>query len=185
MRKYTAIFLCLLAAPAWALDLTPLHASINADGFQTNTVFFQDGKKRVFIAPPNGWTIDGSSSTAALHNPKYARSSVVIALSPKKMMPADEAAQKTLREAVLGSLPKGSVNAAVQSETVNPLLINGWKSYELTVGYELFEASQIRKVLLVKLNNFEELQVIVAAPQTEFAAAAGAAIKCLNSWHKE
>jgi hypothetical protein len=53
------------------------------------------------------------------------------------------------------------------------------------VSYDLAGKRFQKSVLLVKLNAIEELRVTVTGPAQEFAKAAGAAMMCLRTWHKQ
>lgn len=178
-----ALSLTLLAA-ARALDLTPQFASLAADGLSLRLPFFQDGAKRVFISPPNGWKIEGSSSRAVLFNDSAPHSSIALMLSPKPMLPTTPAEQKILHDTVLALAGKDAENVTVETETADALPINGWKTFDLRISYDIASTHYLKSVLLVRLNAFEELQVIVSGPQSEFGRAASAAITCLRTWHK-
>jgi hypothetical protein len=53
------------------------------------------------------------------------------------------------------------------------------------VSYDLAGKRFQKSVLLVKLNAIEELRVTVTGPAQEFAKAAGTAMMCLRTWHKQ
>ena len=174
-----------LLATARALDLTPQFADVDADGLRMRLPYFRDGEKRVFIAPPKGWKIEGDSAGAVLRSQDAPGSSVALMLSPKPMLSTDEAGRKAVREAVLALAPKGSDGVAFDGETPDALGINGWKTSELRIRYGVPGSRVVKSVMLVKLNAREELQVVVTAPESEFSRASGAAMTCLRTWHKK
>ena len=174
-----------LLSAAHALDLTPHYAEVDADGLRVRLPYFQDGSKRVFIAPPDGWKIVGDSAGAVLRSEAAARSSVVFALSPKPLLTTTEDGRKATREAVLALAPKGSEAVRLDTETPDPLTLNGWKTHELRISYDLPDARYVKTVLLVRLNAREELQVVATGPESEFPRAAAAAMTCLRTWHKK
>jgi hypothetical protein len=170
---------------AQGLDFTPQFTEINADGIPTKAMYFADGEKRVFITPPAGWTCTGGAASALLRNEATARATVVLTLSSVPIFPTDAAKQKAAAEAVLALAPKGAERVALEGETPNPIAINGWTSHQLRIGYDVLETRMQKSVTLIKLNNREELQVIVTAPEKDFRLASSAATWCLNSWHKK
>jgi len=80
---------------------------------------------------------------------------------------------------------KEAANVTLEADTLDPLPLNGWKSIEFRVFYDLAGKRFQKSVLLVKLNAIEELRVTVTGPAQEFAKAAGAAMMCLRTWHKQ
>ena len=174
-----------LTAAARALDLTPQFADVDADGLVMKLPYFQDGPKRVFIKPPAGWKIDGNSERANLSSEAAPHSTVTFTLSAKPVLPKSEAERKTLREAMLTLPGKEAANVMLEADTLDPLPLNGWKTIEFRVSYDLADKRFQKSVLLVKLNAIEELRVTVTGPAQEFAKAAGAAMMCLRTWHKQ
>jgi hypothetical protein len=174
-----------LLAAANALDLTPQYADMDADGLRVRLPYFQDGAKRVFIMPPSGWKIDGSSLRAVLYSDQAPHSNVAIMLSPTPMLPTTDAEMKTVRDAVLALAGKDSENVTLESEKPDPLPINGWKTHELRIAYDISDTHYLKGMLLVRLNAREELQVLISGPAKEFPKAYSAAMTCLRSWFKK
>ena len=174
-----------LLTAARALDLTPQFGNVDADGLQLRMPFFQDGAKRVYIKPPNGWKIEGSSRRAVLFNDSAPHSSIALMLSPQPLLPTTEAERKTLRDTVLALAGKDAESVEVETETPDPLPLNGWKTFDIRIAYATSGARHLKSVMLVRLNAFEELQVVVSGPQNEFGKASSAAMTCLRTWHKQ
>ena len=182
-----ALLIATLSLPvaARALDLTPQFADVDADGLRMKLPYFQDGAKRVFIKPPAGWKIDGNSECANLASEAAPHSTVTFTLSAKPVLPKTEAERKALRDAMLALPGKEAANVTLEADAPDPLPLNGWKTFEFRVSYDLGDTHFQKSVLLVKLNAIEELRVTVTGPAQEFAKAAGAAMMCLRTWHKQ
>lgn len=174
-----------LTAAARALDLTPHFADMDADGLLIRLPYFQDGAKRVFIKPPEGWKIDGNSERANLSSESAPHSTVTFTLSAKPALPGNESERKTLRDAMLALPGKEAANVTLEADTPNPFPLNGWKTFEFRVSYDMSAVHFQKSILLVRLNAIEELRITVTAPAQEYAKAAGAAMACLRSWHKQ
>ena len=174
-----------LTAAARALDLTPRFADVDADGLSITLPYFQDGQKRVFIKPPVGWKIAGNSERANLSSETAPRSTVTFTLSAKPVFPNSEAERKSLRDVMLTLPGKEAANVTLESDTRDPLPLNGWKTFEFRVSYDVSDVHFQKSILLVRLNAIEELRITVTGPEQEFAKAAGAAMACLRSWHKQ
>ena len=187
LKTRLALLLAALSLPvvACALDLTPQFADVDADGLRMRLPYFQDGAKRVFIKPPVGWKIDGNSERANLSCEAAPRSTVTFTLSTKPVLPKNEAERKTLRDAMLALPGKEAMNVTLEADAPDPLPLNGWKTFAFRVSYDMADMRLQKSVMLVKLNAIEELQVTVTGPVQEFAKAAGAAMMCLRTWHKE
>ena len=168
-----------------ALDLTPQFADLDTDGLRMRTPFFHDGAKRVFIKPPNGWKIEGSSRRAVLFSDRVPHSSIALMLSPRPMLPTTEAERKLVRDTVLELAGKDAEKVTLEAETPDPLPLNGWKTFDFRIAYTTSAVRQLKSVMLVRLNAFEELQVVVSGPQSEFGQASSAAMTCLRTWHKQ
>ncbi len=184
LAPLAALSLTLLATSN-ALDLTPQFADLDADGLRMRTPFFQDGAKRVFIKPPNGWKIEGGSQRAVLFSDHTPHSSIALMLSPKPMLPTNEAEQKIVRDTVLALAGKDAENVTLEAETPDPLPLNGWKTFDFRIAFRISGERRLKSVMLVRLNAFEELQVVVSGPQSEFGQASSAAMTCLRTWHKQ
>ncbi len=174
-----------LLADARALDLTPQFDSVDADGLSMRMPYFQDGAKRVYIKPPNGWKIEGGSRRAVLFNDAAPHANVAFMLSPKPMLPTTEAERKILRETVLTLAGKDAEKVEVEAETPDPLPLNGWKTFDIRIAYSTSGERHLKSVMFVRLNAFEELQIMVSGPQNEFGKASSAAMTCLRTWHKQ
>ncbi len=186
MHKITSFAAMLaLCATARALDLTPQYVDMDADGLRIKLPSFQDGAKRVFIMPPAGWRIEGSSLRAFLSSDTAPGANVTFLLSPKPMLPKDEAGQKSVGAALLALAEKDSENVKLEAEQPDPLPINGWKTYLLRISYDIAGTRYAKSVMFVRLNDCEELQVFVSGPATQFTKATSAAMTCLRTWHKK
>ena len=73
----------------------------------------------------------------------------------------------------------------LEADAPDPLPLNGWKTFEFRVAYDLGDKHFQKSILLVKLNAIEELRITVTGPVLEYPKAAGAAMACLRSWHKQ
>ena len=174
-----------LPAASRALDLAPQFAEVDADGLRIRLPYFQDGAKRVFINPPTGWKIEGSSLRAVLFSDLAPHSNVAFSLSQKPMLPTNPDDQKAARTTVLASAGKDAENVTLDAETPDPLPINGWRTFEFRIAYDISDTRFQKSVMLVRLNAIEELQVTVTGPRNEFSKAASAAMTCLRTWHKQ
>jgi hypothetical protein len=183
--KTAAAILLATCAAASALDLTPIKTQVRADGLVLSAVCFKDGEKRVFIQPPHGWTIEGRPRIATLTHDVLSSVSVTFVLSKSLLPPDGDARRREARDIVLRLLPQASQNVTVDSETPDPVRLNGWHSYGVRVSYDFDGQRLTKSVSFIRLNNNEELRVNVTGAGDKFAMAAGAAATCLATWHKE
>lgn len=182
----TLLALCLTSVSQLAaLELSPHYGRMEADGLTKSALYFQDGHKRVFVEPPPGWDCTGGARSAVFRCGKMPRSSILFTLSPTPMLPEDATQRERLDASVLASVPKGTTGAEIVRSSVDPLQINGWRSYQVQVSYLFNSTRFFKSVLFIRLNLQEELQVIVSATEEDFPAVGSAMSVCLNSWHKE
>jgi len=158
---------------------------MDADGLVIKLPYFQDGPKRVFIKPPAGWKIDGNVERANFSSESAPHCTVTFTLSAKPVLPRNEADRKVLRDAMLALPGKEAANVTLDADTIDPLPLNGWKTFEFRISYDLSNVRYQKSVLLVRLNAIEELRVTVTGPVQEFTKASGAAMMCLRTWHKQ
>ena len=76
-------------------------------------------------------------------------------------------------------------NVTLEAEIPDALPLNGWKTFDFRIAFRISGERRLKSVMLVRLNAFEELQVVVSGPQSEFGQASSAAMTCLRTWHKQ
>jgi len=165
----TALFLIAIKANGGEIDLTPIKSEYIANGTKIQQLLFKDGKRRIEYEPPAGWNIDGGATQVTLR-PKENFAQAAITLTPlTKPQPLDDTATKALSDKVLAELPVGSQFAKVEEQTVNPVLLGGHESVELTVSYQLTGEKFVRSVLVSNLPD-AELQFRLSAKKSDFPA---------------
>ena len=79
----------------------------------------------------------------------------------------DERMIKKLKEDLVRSLPKSGTQIQIVSEVTNTLLINGHKTYEVTIGYQNYGQEYRISVLFANLGR-QQLRFRVLARASDF-----------------
>ena len=179
-----AATICQIALPAYAsIDLTPAVSEYTAEGMKFEQLVFHDNKQRIEYELPTGWTFDGSATEFHLKPPqKNFAEAVIQALPLSKPQALDENTRNDLKQKVIGELPAGSQFVRVEQEIVNPILLSGRATFEVTVSYQLLGEKFCRSVLFA---NREATQWLFrfTAKKTDFEPLQGEFRRSILSWH--
>jgi hypothetical protein len=169
--KHLFLFVGLSVAPLVRadLDLTPATATRHLEGFSFPELIFSDGPQRVTYEFPRGWSYSTISPSQIRFNPpQLAQAQAEIEAIPLiEPFAFDEKAIKKLREEILRSLPKNSTQVQVLSEVTNTLMINGHKTYEVTIAYMCYGQRYRTSVLFANLDR-QQLRIRVLAQASDF-----------------
>jgi len=167
--------LCLLASLSTApllradLDLTPGTATRHLESFSFPELIFSDGSQQVSYEFPHGWSYSVISSKQIRFNPpQLAQAQAEIEAVPlTEGFAFDEKSIKKLREETVRGLPKNSTQIQILSEVTNALLINGHKTYEVTIAYICYGQRYRTSVLFANLDR-QQLRCRVLAQASDF-----------------
>src|SRR5437870_8750122 len=151
------------------LDLTPATATRHLEGFSFPELIFSDGPQQVSYEFPRGWSYSTISSKQIRFNPpQLAQAQAEIEAVPLiEGFAFDEKSIKKLREETVRSLPKSSTQIQILSEVTNALLINGHKTYEVTIAYMCYGQRYRTSVLFANLDR-QQLRCRVLTHASDF-----------------
>ena len=151
------------------LDLTPGTTARQLDGVNIPELLFSDGSQKVSYESPPGWSYSAvSSREIRFQPPEVAQAETTIEIIPMaEEYQFDERMIKKLKEDLVRSLPKSSTQIQIVSEVTNTLLINGHKTYELTIGYQNYGQEYRISVLFANLGR-QQLRFRVLARASDF-----------------
>jgi hypothetical protein len=187
--KHFLLLVSLSAAPLLRadLDLTPTTATRHLDGFSFPELIFSDGAQQVSYEFPRGWSYSIiNTKEIRFHPPKLAQAQATIEAVPLlEKFAFDEKSIKKLREATVRGLPKNSTQIQVLSEVTDALLINGHKTYELTIAYVCYGQRYRTSVLFANLDRQQlRCRVLAHAPEFESVHRAFCDSLCSLQWVK-
>jgi hypothetical protein len=155
MKRASALlgfsFACLSTAFA-AIDFTPLTGERELNGVKFAQLVFHENGRNVVYEPPRTWTYSGGGPSIKFIPPKISLAEGEIQQQPLKAPLAfDEATTKALQAQTLAAVPSGSTTVTLLGEELNPLLVNGNATYEVTVGYTFYGEEFQLSILYINL----------------------------------
>lgn len=117
---------------------------------------------------PAGWHFSGNRAGVRLeaNDPSHSIATIqkVVRNGPARF---DEKEIEALKEALIAALPAGTTNAKITRVEVNPLLIHGYDTLEITVSYFALTLDRMQSVLFVNLPE-TQLQFALKALKADF-----------------
>jgi hypothetical protein len=134
------------------IDFTPAVSEYVAEGVKFQQLTFQYDKQRIEYEPPRAWIFDGGSTALHLKPPQKSYAEGVIEAEPlSKPQLLDENVQKSLEQKLIANLPSGSQLVKIEQEIESPLLLNGNRTFEVTLSYQLMGEKFCRSALFATL----------------------------------
>jgi hypothetical protein len=169
--KYLFLIVSLSSTPLLRadLDLTPATTARKLDGASIPELLFSDGSQKVSYESPHGWSYSAvSSREIRFQPPQVSQAETTIESIPMaEEYQFDEKFIKKLKEDLVRSLPKSSTQIQLVSEVNDTLLINGQKTYEVTIGYQNYGQKYRISVLFANLGR-QQLRFRVLARASDF-----------------
>lgn len=174
-----------LAAQALAIDFTPRIADSIEDGVPMRRLYFSDDAQHIFYRPLPNWSRYGDAQGATFR-PKDSAGEVKIQNAPvdNAGIAFDAEGLVTLRQIASGLLPSGASQATELWEAVNPVVLQGWTSFEIGFDYVTAGQHSCRSILFINLDAKRQIQFIVDAPAAAFPPLYQGAYRTLASWYQ-
>ena len=172
-----------LALPAAAVDLTPRYIDTFADGAASHRLYFADGEKKIGLSLDHETQVAAASGGVLFRYPKFPEASFLVKHSPVTAdQPFSGVALERYREAARRLLPPGSTEVKALDETRDPLTINRWRSYRLAYTFAAAGTPMVQQVTFLNLSADEQLVLVTAASERNFAEAAARSFQIIRSW---
>ena len=122
-----------LSTAAAAIDFAPVIGEHEQEGVVFKQLIFREKGRKITYEHPRGWAYSGDSKGLRLTPPGVANAQADIEQSVLRApQPIDEA---VLRDQALKTIPAGSLGATIVEEEQNPLQINRYDTYGVTINY--------------------------------------------------
>lgn len=176
--------LAVLSISANAIDFTPRYADSIDDGVPMRRMYFTEGGRQIYYRPPTGWTRSGSDESATFRPKDSKHAYVMIENAPAEhaRIPPEDRALDVLRQTAVRLVPSGATDVSPTWEVVNPVVLQGWTSFEVGLDYMQFGQHFCRSILFINLSGNRQIHFIVDAPPGEFGALYKAAYRTLATW---
>jgi hypothetical protein len=174
----------LLSARAEPIDFTPRFADTVDDGVPMHRMFFSDDARHIFYRPPPTWVPSGSSE-AATFRPKDSNLAVVkIENAPAEhaLIPIDGPGSEAFRDIARTLVPSEATEVTEIWEVPNPVVLQGWTSFEVGFDYVQFGQHFCRSILFINLDANRQIHFIVSAVPAEFQPLYKTAYRTLATW---
>ena len=164
------------------INLSPSVSEYVANGMKMHQLIFRDDKRKIEYEAPQDWTVGGSENQLALKPKKnFAEASITVA-SLQKSQAFDENTIKTLTEQFLAGLPVGSQFGKIEEQVVNPVLLDGNGSLEITASYQMMGEKFLRSAIFVNLPH-AQLVFRLSARKDDFQSLHRDFKASILSWH--
>ncbi len=169
---------------ARAIDFTPHTADSIEDGVPMRRMYFSDGARRIFYRPPVTWSRSGDEHGAMFIPKDSDRAFVKMENAPAEQahLPFDETGLEALRKVAIKLLPPDAREPVQSWEAVNPVVLQGWTSFEIGFHYLQSGKTFCRSVLFINLDANRQIHFIVVAAPAEFTPLYKSAYKSLSTW---
>ena len=169
--KYLLLLVSLSSTPLLRadLDLTPADTARELDGVTIPALLFSDGSQKVSYESPRGWSYSALSSREIRFQPPevFQAETTIESIPMAGEYQFDERLIKKLKDDLVRGLPKSSTQIQIVSEVTNTLLVNGHKTYEVTIGYQNYGQEYRISVLFANLGR-QQLRFRVLARASDF-----------------
>lgn len=174
----------LLAARAEAIDFTPRFTDTIDDDVPFHRMYFSEGDQRIFYRPPPTWVLSGNGEAAAFTPKDSALASVKIENAPAEHVniPFDVPGSGTLRNIARALVPPDATEVTEIWEMPNPVVLQGWTSFEVGFDYVQFGQRFCRSILFINLDTNRQIHFIVSAVPAEFQPLYKTAYRTLATW---
>lgn len=184
-RFFFGLLACIGCAPlVHAIDFTPLYADTIEDGVPFHRMYFSEPEMRIYFRPPANWRIAGAPAAITFSPPELNASFIRLEAAPAKdaAIPLDEKGVESLRAIAQSLIPAQFAKPVEQWETVNPMTLQGWTSFEVGYSGQAKGLEFYRSVLFINLSPERQIRVIVEGPTAEFKNLYETAYRSLSSW---
>lgn len=178
------VAITLLAAPAEAIDFTPHFTDTIDDGVPFHRMYFSEGGRPIFYRPHPAWVLSGDSQAATFKPKQSNLASVRIENAPAEhvRIPFDGPGSEALRNIARTLVPLDATGVIETWEIPNPVMLQGWTSFEVGFSYVQFGQHFCRSILFINLDADRQIHFIVSATPTEFQPLYKAAYRTLATW---
>jgi hypothetical protein len=166
-----------------AFDFTPTEIRTLEDGMPMKRFAFHSGESTIFFRPPKAWTMFGGGEQLTFTPPAPLEGEVRLGISPlDSSILFDEPGLVVYRATVRKNLPVQAQNVEVISETPDAFPLDDWKSFEITVSYNLGGKKKMRSVLFVTMSQNRQVRLVADGNEPQFEQVHTAARTLLGSW---
>jgi hypothetical protein len=181
-RLLVVLVFCLPAAAGQgSIDFTPHVAEQTLAGIVFKQLIFHENDKKIAYEQPRGWSYSADAARLRMTPPDVGQAQGEIDQSPlPKPQNFDEETVKALQQRILDSVANAQ-KMRVVGEQLNPVVINGHETYEVTVEYELYGQQFAASVIFMNLPD-TQVRFRVSARKQDFEKVQKAFRASLYSW---
>ena len=178
------IAVTLIATRAEAIDFTPRFTDTVDDGIPMRRMSFSDGAQRIFYRPAPTWIQSGNSQAATFRPKDSNLATVKIENAPAEhaSIPFDVPGSEALRNIARTLIPPEATEVSEIWEVANPVVLQGWTSFEIGFDYVQLGQHFCRSILFINLDTNRQIHFIVSAVPAEFQPLYKTAYRTLATW---
>jgi hypothetical protein len=181
--------LCLAASlphiAAAAVDLTPRYIDTFSDGVAFHRLYFTDGDRKIVLSLNHETEAAAESGGTMFRFRKLPETTFLVLRSRLSTDDHFEgAALERYRESARRCVPAHAVGVAIKEEQLFPYPINDWKSYRITLSFDLDHVHRFQCVTFLNLNANDQIMLITTAPESNFGEAMSRSHQIIRTWQE-
>jgi hypothetical protein len=170
---------------ARAIDFSVVYFDGAAEGARVRRAFFPDGNQRLVFRMDSKTTVNGMGYAAVFQFEGLDGAAVRLARS--RSNPEISFSGKNLEQYRImarDGLPANAENVRLEGEIPDAFNINGWKSYQIVMAFEVNAVAHRRTVTFLNYTGQDQIVVTMEAPLNIFPQVAGRGWRILNSFDR-
>jgi len=168
-----------------AVDFTPRFMDIFTEGATLRRLYFSDGEKKFMLSLNRETEVVPDAGGALFKFAKVPDATFLVVRS--RHSPDDRFEGQTLeryRESAKRLLPVGTRGAVITGETPDVFPINSWKSYRITLSFNVGPVIYQQSVTFLNMNDADQVALITSAPEKDFGEAAHRSFQIFRTWQE-
>ena len=186
MKRFALVLTLLLAAEsAFGVDLTPRYIDTFIDGITNRRLYFADGEKKIGVRVDRETRVEQIGGGVGFRFEKFPDVMFQIKTSPLTPdQPFSGIPLERYREAARRMVPPGAKGTQVVEEAEDPLPINQWKSYRITLACDLTDVPSRLVVTFLNLDEDQQLVLLTKSSERSFAEATQRSWQIIRTWQE-
>ena len=166
-----------------SIDLTPRYTDMFADGIVLHRLYFTDGQKKFVVSLNRETEVSADAGGVLFRFPKFPE--ITFSMARSRLSPDDKFEGATLeryRESAKRLLPVLARSSVILEEALNPLPVNGWKSFRVVLTCEVGATHYFQSVTFLNLNETDQIVLVTGSPEKDFNEATVRSFQIIRTW---
>lgn len=183
MHRFLPCLLLCATAHLHALDLSPRWIDTYAEGVPIRRLYFANGSDKITLTPDREAEPAAGLGGTVFRFKKFPDASFIVRKSTlTPAVPFDGPELDQYRAAARGLLPVGVQTSEIADEVRDPLPINNWRSYRVTLRFVRSGQPTQQSVTFFNLDEREQVALVTTAPLKFWDEIAARSFNIIRTW---